>query len=795
MSDWLRAVPRWFEENGLWGLVITFLVLMTVSLSYLVEKRYEAQKPGNEYGYYSRLEFPLIDMRHRLLYDSKKADEDIVVVTITETALERYKSDFGRWPWPRDVVARLVQYLGEADSLLIDIGFMEPSGREVEPRMALRMRKLVRTANKLKNRDPETATKYLKSVDQQLQHYASAPDQQLASSLSENGPAYTATWFVDVAGGQLPDAKRKKMGTIASNFGYERNGPSDILPTFSYATPPIDPVLENSHGLAHISFTPDPDGPARRFSPFLGLDLPGEDSFKPDQAYLPILGLAGALEDQGITPEEGSFRVTEDRFEVGKWSVPLDRKNRILIRYRGGLKPRDSRFSSYREIPVETIIDRIKGEGTGNAPNPVFFRGKKVLIGSTAAGAHDLRATPFSAQEAGVAVHANILDMFLNNDFLHPIETRDTILTVALWTAAVGVIATVLSPLVALILTFLLTMLLVVMGFGLFNQGYLINLSTPLLSSYLTYALVSVYNLTFEQRKRRQVRNAFESYLAPSVMEEVLQDPDALELGGERREITVMFADVSGFTSFSEGRTATEVASVIGDVMTALTECVFRYDGVLDKYIGDEMVAEFGIVPGEPDGHQRRAVQAACDMIERLKKLQDQWREEGREVLDLRIGLHTGPAATGNMGSEQLFDYTAIGDNVNLGSRLEGANKKYGTRCMISEETYSQVEDLVDVRELDKIIVKGREEPVTVYQLLGRTGEVNEEWLERRDRFEEALEHYRNREWDEAIERFETLTEEFPDDEPSRVMLERTRQYRDDPPPEDWNGAFRLTSK
>ncbi len=785
----------WLEEKGLWGLVITLIVLMIISLTYTVEKRYEAQKSGNVYGYYSRLEFPLIDLRHRLLYDPDKVDDDIVVVTITETALERYKSDFGRWPWPRDVVARLVQYLGEADSLLIDIGFMEPSGREVDPRTALRMRKLVRTANKLKNRDPETASKYLKSVDQQLQRYATAPDQQLGNSLSKNGPAYTATWFVDVAGGELPDAKRKKMGTIASNFGFERNGSDGILPTFSYATPPIDPIIENSQGLAHISFTPDPDGPARRFSPFIGLNLPGRDSTEVDQSYLPILGLAGALEDRGITPGNGSFRVTQDRIEVGDWSVPLDRKNKILIRYKGGLKPRDSQFSSYREIPVETIIDRIMGEGSEGAPDPEFFRGKKVFIGSTASGAHDLRATPFSAQEAGVVVHANILDMFLNNDFLHPIETTDTLLSVVLWTVAVGLIATVFSPLVALVMTLLLTILLIIMGFGLFNQGYLINLSAPLLSSYLTYALITVYNLTFEQRKRRQMRNAFESYLATSVLEEVLEDPDALELGGERREITVMFADISGFTSFSEGRTATEVASVIGKVMTALTECVFRYEGVLDKYIGDELVAEFGIVPGEPGEHQLRAVEAACDMIARLNDLQEQWRKEGREVLDLRIGVHTGPAATGNMGSEMLFDYTAIGDNVNLGSRLEGANKKYGTRCMISDETYSEVKELVEVRELDKIIVKGREEPVTVFQLLGRKGEVDKEILELRDRFDKALERYRNRDWGEAIERFRKINEEYPDDEPTRVLLERAQKYRDDPPSEDWDGTFRLTSK
>jgi adenylate cyclase len=791
----VKQAVGWLERNGLWGIIIAFIIMGTISLSYYYEKEYESRSGASEFGYYSRLEFPFIDLRHKLMFDSSAADDDIVIVTITETALDRFKDRYGRWPWPRRVMARVVNYLRHAESVLLDIGFVEPSGKKIYPDEALRMRKYLSAAVKLRERNERRSSRYLSALDQKLQRFAQSGDRRLGKRLETNGAAFTATWFVDVTGGTLPQEKVERLNRLIDRFGYRARGNPDAMPKLSYVIPPVEPVLNRSYGLAHISFTPDPDGPARRFSPFVGLEDWKEIGINPERPYLPILGMAGALKSWGLKPGESDFRVTKNRVEIGPVTVPLDRKGRVLIRYKGGLRPRDSVYSTYEEIPIETIIGRFLGQSSQGAPPPEYFKGKTVLIGSTASGAHDLRATPFSAQEAGVAIHANILDMFLNKDFLHPIESQTTVINILLWTTAVGLITTFLSPMIALVLTVLLTALFMVMGFGLFEQGYLINLSAPLLSSYLTYSLVTVYNLTFEQRKRRQVRNAFESYLASNVMEEVLQDPDSLELGGERREITVMFADISGFTRFSEGRTATEVASVIGDVMTALTECVFRYEGVLDKYIGDELVAEFGIVPGEPSGHARRAVKAAVDMLGRLAELQEEWRRQGREVLDLRIGLHTGMAATGNMGSEMLFDYTAIGDNVNLGSRLEGANKQYGTRCMISDPTYQQVKDLVEVRELDTIIVKGKEEPIVVYELLGRKGEVEASRLALRDQFEDGLELYRSRQWDAAADQFESILEEFGDDEPSRVFLERSRRYSDDPPPEDWDGEFRLTSK
>jgi hypothetical protein len=300
--SFVKQASDWLERNGLWGIVIAFIVMGTISLSYYYEKQYEARSGPSEFGYYSRMEFPLIDLRHKLLFDPAAADDDIVIVTITETALDRFKDRYGRWPWPRRVMARVVNYLRHADSILLDIGFVEPSGKEVYPKEALRMRKYVSAAVKLQDQNQRRSARYLKALDQRLQKLAQSGDKRFAKSLQKNGPAFTATWFVDVTGGTLPQAKVDRLNRLIDQFGYRAHGMSDVLPKLSYVIPPVKPVLARSYGLAHISFTPDPDGPARRFSPFVGLADWPEIGINTKRPFLPLLGLAGALEKWGLKP-------------------------------------------------------------------------------------------------------------------------------------------------------------------------------------------------------------------------------------------------------------------------------------------------------------------------------------------------------------------------------------------------------------------------------------------------------------------------------------------------------------
>lgn len=613
-----------------------------------------------------------------------------------------------------------------------------------------------------------------------LRSLAVPDDRTLAEYTRRFGPVYHAMTFTrETSSGAAAAAGRP--GAALDRYGYGIRAGSP--PRYPGATLPVEPLIGAAAGIGHINLEPDPDGPVRRFHPFLGLREGSSGSHA--RPYLPILGLTPVLPAPGARP---SIRYGADRLTIGDTlSAPLDRRGRVLINYRGP--------DPYPVVPVGSLLAQIYPFGSsGSKVSPEWFEGRHVLIGAAASGLFDLTSTPFGTRVPGVLNHAHVLDMFLSGEFLRPVRPAETLLATAVLALGVGAAATYLSPLSAALVALSLGGAFFGGGFYLFQRDVLVNLSWPLSAAAGSYVTVTVYNLVFEQRRRRRIRGAFEHYLAPSVLKEVLKDPDGLRLGGERREITVMFADVAGFTAFSENRRAEEVAGVINDLLTDLTECVFRHDGVLDKYIGDALVAEFGIVPGEPDHHARRACTAALDMHARMQERRRDGSVPGHD-LSVRIGLHTGTAATGNMGSEMLFDYTAIGDTVNLASRLEGANRIYGTTVLASQTTVERVDDTLETRRIDRLSVKGRQRPVQVYELLGPTGEVDPETLRRRDRFEEGLTLYRRRRWEEAERIFEELLEQGPDDPPARVFRDRCRDYRREPPTEDWDGVFALEEK
>ncbi|MFB6346756.1 MAG: adenylate/guanylate cyclase domain-containing protein [bacterium] len=290
-----------------------------------------------------------------------------------------------------------------------------------------------------------------------------------------------------------------------------------------------------------------------------------------------------------------------------------------------------------------------------------------------------------------------------------------------------------------------------------------------------------------ERDRARAVEKAFRHYVPSSVMKRALENPESLQLGGNRREITVLFADLAQFTTFSQDRSAKEVAYVLNQVLTQITGCVFDHDGVLDKYIGDALLAEFGILPDfEPGNHARRACLAALDMIDAMDKLHNQWDDKEKKQLKLKLGIHTGEAATGNMGSEILFDFTAVGDTMNTGAMLEQANKKFGSYCLISQSTYDRVKDIVETRCLGEILFKEHSVPITVYELLGRSSELNDETRTMVSTFEKGLREYQNREWKSALETFRDLSRHHPEDQAVQLYKQRSRQYSESPPASDW---------
>jgi adenylate cyclase len=273
----------------------------------------------------------------------------------------------------------------------------------------------------------------------------------------------------------------------------------------------------------------------------------------------------------------------------------------------------------------------------------------------------------------------------------------------------------------------------------------------------------------------------------------MLKDPSKLKLGGDKKDLSVLFSDIRGFTTISEKLTPEELVHLLNEYLTAMTNVVFKYDGLLDKYMGDAIMAVFGAPLDQPD-HPIRACRTALDMMEELKKLQEKWAGEGRPVLDIGVGINTGDMVVGNMGSEMRFDYTVMGDSVNLGSRLEGINKEYGTNIIISEYTYEAVKDVFFCREMDSVRVKGKKRPVRIYELIGEKKDV-ETWGEAIRFFEDGLSKYKQGLWDKAIESFQKVLALRPSDASSRLYIERCQALKENPPEGPWDGVFTMTKK
>ncbi len=303
---------------------------------------------------------------------------------------------------------------------------------------------------------------------------------------------------------------------------------------------------------------------------------------------------------------------------------------------------------------------------------------------------------------------------------------------------------------------------------------------------------VALYN-------QNQVKGLFRHYVSPAVIEEMLKHPEKVQLGGERKFLTVLFSDIRGFTTISEGMESQALAEFLNEYLTAMTAIILKYHGTLDKYIGDAIMAIYG-APIDQDDHAARTCAAALDMMAKLHELQQQWRTQGKPMIEIGIGINSGIMSVGNMGSETRFDFTVMGDQVNLGARLEGANKQYRTNILLSEYTYHEIHKGARlspfiVREIDLVRVKGKKEPVKIYELIGRTGRLDSDTLQRIELFEQGLAAYRMMDWDTAIEKFKHALSLKLDDIPAQLYIQRCRAYQIEPPSPDWDGVYTMTTK
>ena len=313
---------------------------------------------------------------------------------------------------------------------------------------------------------------------------------------------------------------------------------------------------------------------------------------------------------------------------------------------------------------------------------------------------------------------------------------------------------------------------------------------------WLGFAVASAYGYAVEGRQKRYIQGAFSQYLSPEIVKQIADNPEMLALGGQRREVTFYFSDIQGFTTFSEQLSPEKLTKLMNRYLGEMTDTILASGGTLDKYIGDAVMAFWGAPAPCPD-HALVACKAALANQKRLERLREEFAREGYPPVRNRIGLNSGPASIGNMGSAARLSYTAIGDNVNLASRLEGANKAYGTYIMISESTYKGAGGAaaVEVRELDFVKVKGKNLPIRVYELLGLKGNTDETLIKRARLFEKGLVLFRSRTFDEAIVVFQSVVKEFGDDHASDAYIERCQTSIKEPPAADWDGSYALTEK
>ena len=426
---------------------------------------------------------------------------------------------------------------------------------------------------------------------------------------------------------------------------------------------------------------------------------------------------------------------------------------------------------------------------------PGAFKDKLVLVGASAIGIGDLRATPYRGNDyPGVEIHANVIDNILHNNFLvrGPKQQILDVLLILAFGIPMGIALALVSP---RWMWFGIALLppLVAADYAAFLHGWWLNFTIPAMTLTGNVILVSLYRALIEEKEKRRVRTAFGQYLSPEVIRRLLLNPELVE--PRKTEISVMFSDIRGFTTISEKLDAQDLAHFLNLYFSDMTRIVFDRHGTLDKYIGDAVMAFWG-APFEEPGHGARACESALDMMKRVGELQKQWEAEGKPHLDIGIGLNTGVASVGNMGSSLRYGYTALGDAVNLSSRLEGLNKDYGTHILANESTYNAAKDSGFVfRELDAIRVKGKLQPVTIYELVGRVADVSAETKGLIARFDAARAFYQSRRWQEAQNAFQAILESNPTDGPSRTYWKRCQEYLFDEPPLNWDGVFTMDHK
>ena len=690
-----------------------------------------------------------LDLRTRGFADAARADPRIVAVVIDQRSLDDVATRLRQgWPWPRDFYAIVVDYLvaSGARAVAFDMIFSEQS----------------------------IYTKLGEVEDDRALAAATAGKPVVQSVMFSREPLDSSGVQPDRA---WPDGLLSDRGT--------RPLASPAAEAFNKATLPVPPLIGAAAALGWIGFEPDEDGTCRSMLPAAAYAPAGVDHAV--EVWSLPFALASLL---GVRVEAEPGRPAAKHLSVDGRRLLLDEEGRLLLRFHGG-------EGTYRPFAFSKVLESAKRWQAGQpieAARPEDFRGKIVFVGGTAAGLLDLRPTSMRAFLPGYVIHATALDNLLHGDALRRPTWAWRTFALLLIGAAAGALLGAIRSLRDGTLA-VLALLIAYVGAALWlfaARGIWVEMVPAALAVALAHAGVTGYGYLTEGRERRFLRSAFARYVAPEVVEQLVRDPEQLALGGETRELTVMFADVAGFTSLSEGREPREIVELMNECFTALTEVIQGHGGTVDKFIGDAVMA-FWNAPLDQADHAARACRATVDLLAALERLNVGWAARGLPRISMRAGLATGPALVGNVGSTTKFNYTVMGDTVNLASRLEGAAKVYGTLSLLADSTATAAHDAVTLRELDWLTVKGRSEPVGVYEVVA--GAATPARAETLRRYADGLDAYRARRFEEALEHFAAALKANSDDGPAREMLQRCEEYRLAPPPPEWHGEHVLHSK
>ncbi len=711
------------------------------------------------------MELKALDLRMKSRGKLKSGGETVIAV-VDEKSLK----EIGRWPWPRTTVAKLVDTLKScgAKAVGFDIVFAEPDQNSS-------LKTIKSLTHEAKERGIKDRGLYGLLAKERM---AADTDAALAHSIKKAGNVTVGYFFhlsrADV--GHLSEKQKEISKESIAGSRYQMvqadaNLHEDMLIRAYAAEANLPEISAAAQVSGYFNAYPDEDG-VIRWTPLI--TKMGDDYYH----SLAIGMLLQYFDWPTLTVKlgEGVESIKLDTIEI-----PTDESGRMLINYLGPAK-------TFPHYSISDILNK--------RLSPELFKDKIVLVGVTATGVYDLRVTPFSTVYPGVEIHANVIDNILHRNFLkHALWTKVLdLLSIICFGLVMGIAVPRFRAVQGIVLCLGLLIVFVVVNTFIFGHYNIwLNLIYPTLTMMTIYLGITIYRYVTEEKEKKKIRGAFQYYLTASVINEMLKDPSKLKLGGDKKNLSVLFSDIRGFTTVSEKLTPEELVHLLNEYLTAMTDIVFKYDGLLDKYMGDAIMAVYGAPLDQPD-HPLRACRTALDMIEALKKLQGKWSAEGRPVLNIGVGINTGEMVVGNMGSQMRFDYTVMGDSVNLGSRLEGINKEYGTNIVISEFTYEAVKDTLLCRELDSVRVKGKKLPVKIYELVGVRDEAPK-WEQFLAHFNDGLAKYKGMQWDEAVAAFRKALEIRPGDPPTEMYVDRCLELKGHPPQGTWDGVFTMTRK